>query len=1230
MYPTPRVTLGIATYNRDTFLAEAIESCLAQEYESLEVLVVLDGSTNPRIDEIVSRYGSDPRFRSVRHDRNLGIAAAYDTFVSAGHGELIAMLGDDDVCLPDRVRRQVEIFDRHPDTGVVHGDATVIDGRGRILGDWKSSEFPPGELVRCFYGRHNYLIDPTRMVHRRVYQSVGGYDGSYRIAQDFEFWLRAARRFRFRHCGGGPLVKVRRHGSNESDESQRDLEAADVARALESALPLYPLRELVPNLDWQVLDTADAERQALLALADIVEQRAVPTPALARKLRDRANRLRPPQHRPRNGRRLMMTMFGWNDSGGGTILPRLLAKELVRRDWDVTVFHAATARLPGEPPYVQREWTEDGVRLIGIHNRPSDLFDIGHPSRELNDPTITAAFASALDRLRPNLVHFHNLHNLGAALLSEPSARGLPSFFTTHNYWLICPRAYLLTGAMEICPGPGDGSRCASCIGSRDAVAHRRRLADIRSRAHAGLTSILAVSDAVKAAFTAVGYDPGLLRVLRQATPHEAEIWARVGRDRPPGRRGQRLRVAFLGSAYPHKGPELLVQAAQRARAELDIRIIGEIRADFKARLQAEDKRGAVEFDGAFSPAEIGARLADVDIAVLPSLWWDCAPLTAAECHAARLPLVVPRLGGLAEAVRDGVDGLMFDGLDATSLAQQLDRLALEDGLLEAMQEAIQPPRAFSTYVDELEAHYEHALLDAQPSTESHQPSGAAKAVRWQGDHGLLTSLSIINDRVCERLVPPLQRVAADGRPLDPPLPHPASVEVHHQWPPNLSRPPAGALAAIVPWEFGSVPKDWVTDINANVDELWVPSTHVRQMYVDGGVPAERVVVIPNGVDINTFHPAHVHPDKPQRSRHAVRFLYVGGITMRKGWDVLLDAWDMAFDGRDDVMLSIKAAIAHGAYGTLNERLRTRSQADRLPRVELIAEDFDTARLAALYRSSDVFVAPYRGEGFAMPVLEAMASGLPVITTAGGPTDEFCPPEAGWRIRARRKPMGGDHVDHLETVGTPWLLEPDRAHLVELMRTAAAAPDERRARGRAARAAAEELSWDTVAALYAGRINVLAQQRPKLAKVPDDPFPLTDDVSLRVLATPAWKGHDRLSELLHIWASTTTPQDDACLYLLADPASAGSPPEVEARVTAAAAAANVDTDSCADINILFEPFRHDRDQRLHMAMDAYVPLHAGCTGQTRLAEITGNPIVPLNRRALTQLLDVVHQAGATP
>src|SRR6185312_15803015 len=177
-------------------------------------------------------------------------------------------------------------------------------------------------------------------------------------------------------------------------------------------------------------------------------------------------------------------------------------------------------------------------------------------------------------------------------------------------------------------------------------------------------------------------------------------------------------------------------------------------------------------------------------------------------------------------------------------------------------------------------------------------------AVRWQGDHGLPTSLSIINDQVSQRLAGAVQRVARDGGELPGvgPLVHTADVEVRHQWPPDLSRARAGRLAIIQPWEFGAIPSEWLAPLHENVDELWVPSEYVRAMYVAAGVEADRVVTIPNGVDLEVFRPDGPERELPEAGE-GTRFLFVGGLIGRKGADVLFDTWRRAFAGRDDVTL---------------------------------------------------------------------------------------------------------------------------------------------------------------------------------------------------------------------------------------------------------------------------------------------------------------------------------------
>jgi glycosyltransferase involved in cell wall biosynthesis len=1177
---SPRVTFGVATYERDTYLQEAIASCLQQTYEDLEVLVVLDGGRNPRVDEVLRGF-DDPRLRLVRHEVNRGIAEAYNTIVREARGELVAMLGDDDVAAPDRIARQVAVFDRHPDTGVAHGAATIVDAAGIQRGIWPSRDRSPHELLRHLVREHNTLVDPTRMVHRRVYEAVGGYDPSFRLAQDFDFWLRAARRVRFRDVPGEPLIAFRRHGENFSDESARALEIDEVQRALRALIDTAPLRELVPELDWGVVHPRAGERRALEVLADACERRMLALPELAAELRERARRVPAPPRPAPNGRRLVLTAFGWNDSGGGTTVPRVAAKELARRGWDVTVFHAATRRDPSGEPYAVREWDEDGVHLVGVHNREHGLWDLGNPLRELDDPPITSAFAALLDRVRPDVVHFHNLHNLGAALIDEAFARGLPSYFSTHNYWLICPRAYLLTGDGSICGGPRDGGDCASCVGApHDRPGHQERLAGIRDRFARGVDVCLAVSDAMRATLAGQGYPREAIDVVRQAVPAADETWELLGRDRVPGRAADELTVAFFGSAYPQKGPQLLVEAAQRTSAQLRVLVHGEVPDRFAERLRAADARGVVELCGAFSPAGLPDLLAGVDVAVMPSMWWDCAPLMAAECLAGRVPLVVPRLGGLGEAIRDDVDGLFFDALDAGDLARQLDRLAGEPGLLERLQSGIEPPRPFAEYVDELEAYYAGERPSRAPM------ATGAPAISWQGDHGLHTSLSHVNNEVTARLET-VQRLDRSGLPVDGPLPHAADVEVRHQWPPDLRPPRSGRLAVIQPWEFGAIPTEWVEPLQRDVDEVWVPSAYVREVYLRAGIEPDRVHVVPNGVDLERLRPEGPALELPGRA--PVRFLFVGGAIHRKGVDVLLAAWQEAFAGRADVQLIVKDFGSDGVYrGADRSAIAAAAQAGDIVHLDA---DFDDDDMAALYRACDVLVHPYRGEGFAMPVLEAMASGLPVIHTAGGPTDEFCPPEAGWRIRAERRVMPGGSVDRYETAGEPWMLEPDAAHLAELLREAATSAEERARRGAVGRSAALHLGWERVAALYAERARALAAREPR---APQTARVLDGEPA--VLATPAWRGDDDLPALLRAWTGAPA---GACLYLLADPRTDGEPAELEARVLAAAH--GLDLDACPDIAILREHATPGRDAELHAAVDAYVPLHRACAGHRRLA-----------------------------
>jgi glycosyltransferase involved in cell wall biosynthesis len=286
----------------------------------------------------------------------------------------------------------------------------------------------------------------------------------------------------------------------------------------------------------------------------------------------------------------------------------------------------------------------------------------------------------------------------------------------------------------------------------------------------------------------------------------------------------------------------------------------------------------------------------------------------------------------------------------------------------------------------------------------------------------------------------------------------------------------ARTLVQILPWEYGALPRAWVDGLCAGgADEVWTPTEYCRAMFLEAGIAPERVTVVPNGIDPDRFSPDRPIEPYPLATRAAFRFLYIGGVLPRKGVDVLLAGYRRAFTAGDDVALILKLFGTRSFYQLADGGASLRAFADgpTTPELVLIDEELTDDDVVRLYRSCHALAFPYRSEGFGLPMLEALACGLPVIATAGGAADAFLDDDVAYRIPSRRVPISGVMRGE-QLAGEGWWLEPDVDALAALMRHVVEHPEEARAKARrGAERARRDWTWDRAAEVAAARLRSL-------------------------------------------------------------------------------------------------------------------------------------------------------------
>lgn len=420
-------------------------------------------------------------------------------------------------------------------------------------------------------------------------------------------------------------------------------------------------------------------------------------------------------------------------NAGAELYTARLARRLHQLGHDVEVVCIeAIDRGDGHELFAEHE-NDNGV---GVWRLSLNLFEAPERTRwDYDNPLLRRWFDDYFARRAPELVHLQAGYLIGVAPLEAAVHAGIPTVLTLHDYWYLCPRITLLRGDGTLCEKvPDDPAGCAWCsrtsnrgvraldrasgglLGSAVQATTLRLEGQEMARRRLTLAAALAKPDLVIA--------PSRFLASRFA-PHIAPdrlLVARYGldlapfRELPPRTADETLRIGFIGQVAPHKGVHLLVEAFRKLETRgrsLELHLYGglEPQPAYVARLRRMAEGDArIRFHGRVPNSEAPGILAGLDAAVTPSTWYENSPLSIMEAHAAGTPVVTAALGGMAELVRDDVDGLHFAANDAADLARKLQRLVDEPGLGERLRSGIVPPRTVDEEVTELTAQYRNII----------------------------------------------------------------------------------------------------------------------------------------------------------------------------------------------------------------------------------------------------------------------------------------------------------------------------------------------------------------------------------------------------------------------------------------------------------------------------------------------------------------------------------------
>lgn len=202
----PKISVIMSVYNGQDFLCQAINSVLNQSFKNFEFIIVDDASTDGTNVILKEFVEEDRRIIVIRNPENIGLTRSLNKSLQSARGQYIARMDADDICLAERLEKQLAFMENHKDVGVLGTKIKIIDDRGNII---KIPKLPNSNFANHLR-KKNMFVHGTLMFRKDALKTVKGYNHKMKLAQDYELLLRLSEKVQL-FCLPDCLYLLRRH-----------------------------------------------------------------------------------------------------------------------------------------------------------------------------------------------------------------------------------------------------------------------------------------------------------------------------------------------------------------------------------------------------------------------------------------------------------------------------------------------------------------------------------------------------------------------------------------------------------------------------------------------------------------------------------------------------------------------------------------------------------------------------------------------------------------------------------------------------------------------------------------------------------------------------------------------------------------------------------------------------------------------------------------------------------